>query len=212
MLACALSAVADTVLVFGFDNNDEPNGIQYNGIDQFITFSGAVSATAQTNFFPMLDNVDSTVNFSINAVGDLQSAFSGMITPVGGVFTMGASGAGIDSGSGSAYFDQNSEAFTFVFSQDVRLTSATYWGDDEGGQTILVNGVAVSGSPFMDFIGENIFVGAGDTLTFGHAGSGTYALDEFQITVVPEPATLALIGIGGLLALVERRIRLLRRG
>ena len=43
-------AGANTTLVFGFDNNTEPNGIQYQGVDQLITFSGGVSGSDQTDF------------------------------------------------------------------------------------------------------------------------------------------------------------------
>ena len=39
----------------------------------------------------------------------------------------------------------------------------------------------------------------------GGSGTGTYRQDNLQIAAIPEPATLALLGFGGLAALVIRR-------
>ncbi|MEI7850543.1 MAG: PEP-CTERM sorting domain-containing protein [Kiritimatiellales bacterium] len=39
----------------------------------------------------------------------------------------------------------------------------------------------------------------------GGSGTGTYRQDNLQIAAIPEPATLALLGFGGLTALVIRR-------
>lgn len=203
--ACVCCANADTTLVFGFDNNTEPNGIRYQGDDQLINFSGAVSFFNQTSFFP-LNSVSNIVNFSIGPAGDL-SSFSGTISPVGGSFYMGASGGGlVSSGDGSDYFDTALEAWTFTFSRDVILTAVNFYDPEAGQQSILTNGFAVAGSPFDDDFSGSIALKAGDSLAFGYSGTGTsYGLDDFTITVVPEPATLAMLGFGGLLTLIVRR-------
>jgi hypothetical protein len=205
-LSLALTAAADTVLVFGFDNNDEPNGIQYLGADQLITFSGAVSGSGQTDF-NLLDGVSAPVTFSIGAVGDLPS-FSGTMTPVGGAFDIGGNGGGVDGESDTYVYFESGEAWEFTFSKNVILTAIDYWGPDVNQQTILVDGTPVSGSPFTADFSGSISILSGEVLTFGHAGTaGNYVLDTFTVTVVPEPATFAMLGIGGLLvAAVRRRI------
>lgn len=204
---CGFFAEADTTLVFGFDNNTEPNGIRYNDIEQSITFSGAVSGADQTDF-NVLDNIDGTVNFSIGAVGDLVS-FSGTISSVGGKLSMGASGAGVDAvGTDSPYLDQESEAVIFTFSHDVYLISMNYYDPEDGQQSVLINDSEVAGSPFDNDFAGSFFVKAGDALKFGYIENGgdSYGIDDFQITVVPEPVAVSLIGVGGLMLFLLRRI------
>ncbi|MFA7257214.1 MAG: PEP-CTERM sorting domain-containing protein [Kiritimatiellales bacterium] len=201
-LAVVFSAFAGTTLVFGFDTTDsgsDVNGIEYEGIKQSITYSGAVSGSG-TNLFNFLDGTNDQVNFEIGAVGDL-AGLSGTFTPVGGNFNIGGNGGAVDGGTSGTQFDSG-EAWVLTFSTDVILNAVRYYGEDADGQTILTNGVAVAGSPFTsEFSGASIFVNANETLTFGQAGSGTYALQDFTITVIPEPATLAMLGVGGLLTL-----------
>lgn len=198
---------ADTTLVLGFDTTDDGtdiNGIVYESSKQSMAFSGGVSASGQTTF-NLLDDVDSTVGFSIGAVGDLLS-FNGTITPFGGAFNIGGNGSGIVGGARDTYIDPG-ESWSFTFSEDVILTAVRYYGEDIGGQSILTNGVAVTGSPFDDdFSGESIFVTAGSSLVFGEAGSGNYGLQDFTITVVPEPVAMSLIGAGGLILVIVRRM------
>ncbi len=206
VLCTTLVASADTTLTFGFDNNAVDNGIQHGGVDQLMTFSGAVVASGQTNF-NLLDGENAVVNFSIGSVGAL-SSFSGTLTPYGGDFNMGGNGGGIDGPIGTgADFDDSTEYWTFTFSADVMLTEVDYYGPFAAQQTIVTNGVHVSGSPFnSDISSESIFVKAGDSLTFGHAGTANdYDLDTFTVKVVPEPATIAMFGIGGFIAFVIRR-------
>jgi hypothetical protein len=205
-MAFAVSAFAETSLVFGFDNNTEPNGIQYLGADQLISFSGAVSGSGQTDF-NLLNGASALVNFSTGAAGDLPF-FSGTLTPVGGTLYMGASGGGLSStGNGSEYFDTASEGWTFTFSRDVVLTAVNFYAPDAGQQVISTNGTAISGSPFDDDFSGSLFLKAGDSLTFGYnaGGTGTYGLDDFTITVIPEPATFAMLGVGGLAVMIIRR-------
>jgi hypothetical protein len=206
MTACSFCVSADTALVFGFDTTDsgaDVDGIEYNSTKQTITFSGAVNLTGQT-LWDQLDGVSGQVNFFIGAVGDL-AGLSGTLTPVGGNINIGGYGGAVDSTT-AAQFDSG-EAWTFTFSSDVILNAVRYYGEDPAGQTILTNNVAVAGSPFTsDFSGAGIFVTAGDSLTFGQAGSGTYALQDFTITVVPEPSAMSMLGLGGVLAFLIRRM------
>ena len=202
-VACAFSLRAETTLVFGFDNNTEPNGIQYLGVDQLISFSGGASGYGTD--FNLLSGTNGTVNFSIGAVGDL-SAFSGSITSIGGAFNIGGNGGGIDGAADTYVYFETGEAWEFTFSEKVRLTAVDYWGPDAGQQTILVDNSPVAGSPFDTDFSASIIVPAGQTLTFGHAGTaGNYALNTFTVDVIPEPATFLLVGVGGLIVCGVRR-------
>lgn len=203
----ALCVSADTTLVFGFDTTDsgsDVNGIEYGGVKQNITFTGAVSGSG--TLFDLLDGQSGTVNFSIGAVGDLAS-LSGTIVSSGGAFNVGGYGAGVVGGASDNYIDDAGENWTFTFSSDVVLNAMRYYGGDAAGQSVLTNGNAVTGAPFGDDPnGLNIFVNAGDTLTFGDVGiDNGYALQDFTITVVPEPATLSMLTLSGGLLLVIRR-------
>jgi hypothetical protein len=207
VLSTAIVASADTTLVFGFDTTDsglDVNGIEDNGgVKQGITFSGAVTGT-DTIWNDLDGGISSQVNFSIGAVGDL-AGLSGTLTPIGGDFNIGGNGSGIVGGNSNSYIDSG-EAWVFTFSSDVTVTSVRYYGGDDGGQSILTNGTAVAGSPFDDDpSGLSIFVSAGDALTFGQAGTLNYGLQDFTVTVVPEPATIAMFGIGGIVAWIIRR-------
>jgi len=203
--AFVFTAMADTTLVFGFDMSDsgaDLNGIEYNSTKQRITFSGAVSGTDTD--FDWMDGVSGQIDFSIGAVGDLPS-FSGSVTATGGAFNVGGNGGGVSGGASASYMDAD-ESWTFVFSRDVTLTALRNWGEDSLGQTILTNDIAIAASPYTaDFTAANIFVAAGDSLTFGSVDPGNYALQDFTMTVVPEPATFVLAGIGGLLVFLVRR-------
>ncbi|MDF3130311.1 PEP-CTERM sorting domain-containing protein [Kiritimatiellaeota bacterium B1221] len=206
----SVNSWAETILSFGFDNNTEPNGIQYLGADQDIEFTGGVVASNQTNF-NLLDGISTTVNFSIGAVGDL-TGFSGTISPVGGDFYMGASGGGIDGAGSSDYFDDASEGWIFTFDQDVTLQAVNFYAPDDDQQTILVNGSPISGSPFSDDFSGAISVNSGDTLSFGYDSGGeggTFGIDDFTISVsaIPEPsaAALLLLGMGFLFRFLRKK-------
>ena len=211
LFVCAgcVCAGADTVLLFGFDTTDngtsEYDGIYSGGSKQSMIFSGAVNASGET-VFDALDEQTGTVNFLLGAVGDF-SSLSGTMAASGGSFNIGGYGGGVFGGSNNNYIDSESESWTFTFSRDVTLTAVNFYGPDTGGQSIWVDGAAVPASPLDDdAAGLEIFVEAGDALTFGYAGSGNgYAISDFTVQVVPEPMAALLIGIGGLLMLVVRR-------
>lgn len=202
MIVGAWSVQAETKLLFGFDTTDDRendwNGIFYEKTAQEMTFSGGVVAQKQKSF-DALNDVDQTVQFSVAPMGDLL-AFNGTVSAQGGSLRVSGNGAGVENTTVGA-----GESLSFTFSSDVLLCSVRYHGGDPAGQTILVGGVAVAGSPFGDDDFETpVRVSAGDSLTFAQAGAGTYSLQDFEIQVIPEPAMISLVGLGGVLCLLFR--------
>ena len=69
-----------------------------------------------------------------------------------------------------------------------------------GGETVVppVPGVSYSnGDDIVSFSGTLFRVDAGETVTLSNASVGAYNLNAVSFTPVPEPASLALVGLGG---------------
>lgn len=139
------------------------------------------------------------------------------LTPTGGTF--GSSGNSLGVG-GNALLD-GSELIVIEFSAPVSILGLTWQGvsggefvnvTPEGGSTFTVG---LAGGGFTpDFSMGNSFgnsfrntnnltpieIGAGETLTIA-AGNGTVGLAGINADVIPEPASLALLGLGGLMML-----------
>lgn len=103
------------------------------------------------------------------------------------------------------------ESLTFTFNQDVTITEVEFFSlsDDPllaesvsfAGQTLL--GVDGAASDVFTF-SPGLFIPANDPIVFFEiSGNGT-ALETFTI-VVPEPSSLAMLGISGCLMFARRR-------
>ena len=201
-LTAATSGRAQTSLIFNFDTSTNTefgtgDGLYYDGSELEVDYTGDYSGTDITSFDTALEG-NTTVNFSIDAVGDLTSPFTGTMTASGGAFEIGGNGSGI----GNTLIDAG-ESWTFTFNQEVILNAANFYGVDNNAQAVSINSVAVAGSPFDgDIIGANYTVPVGQTLTFSQAtASENYGIQDLDITVIPEPSSLALIGLAGLAVL-----------
>lgn len=211
ILAVAVSfSHAAVVVNMNFDNNDVDRGISLDGANQTITFSGGYNSADPD--FNNLDGISAAVNFTVTDSSLLTGTLSGTLTPGGGDFNMGASGGGIDSGSGSSYFNSDSEYWTFTFNTDIVLTDVNFYAPDAGQQTILVDGSPLAGSPYSsDIHSAAVAVTAGQSLTFGYdaSGTGTYGLADFTFTTpaaVPEAGTASMLGVAAILFWIRRRM------
>jgi len=119
------------------------------------------------------------------------------------------SGTGAPSGESASEFDPG-ESLSFLFNTDllvseVGFTSVT--GSDAGTLQIgatsygLTAGSTDSGSDWV--FGSPLLVTAGTLFTVT-GGTGTFGL-EFIDAVIPEPASLVLVGLGSLSMLARRR-------
>ena len=203
LVILSLSLSADVIITMVFDDNASPRGFVIDGTAADATWSGGYTGTDDD--FNSLDNISSSCSFSVSGLSI--GVFSGTMTPGGGTFQINGNGGGI----GTSGFNDESEYWTFSFSHNILLTAATYYGDNSDQQTILVDGIAVAGSPFdSDFAGESIKVDADQTLTFGYneAGENGYNLSDITIAAstasVPEPASIMLLFAGVAVLLSSR--------
>ena len=92
-----------------------------------------------------------------------------------------------------------------VTTDDYALYEVTYDGDTNEAQ-LYVNGSTVGNGvlPMIDG-GTNIITWGSGASTGHPAGEGNFSLLNLDINNIPEPASLALIGFGGLALLARRR-------
>lgn len=131
-------------------------------------------------------------------------------------------------GGDNAKFDvANNEAWTFDFDQDVTLKYIIVSAVDgpvdmptfslAGGTSFaMTTGASESSAVTWDpttkryvwtFAGGGLDVSAGTDITLSAATGGAWGLQGIVVDIVPEPATIGMLGLGGLLTLLIRRIR-----
>ena len=144
---------------------------------------------------------------------------------IGGQNALGINNLSINNGNfdmiggGTESTDINpGESFTFTFDQDVSFTAIeleSVVATDEF--EVLVDGTSVFSTvgedAFVDFSGSalnDLTITAGQEITFaadGNVSNGSYRIETFSVHVqaVPEPSSLALLGLFGSVAMIRRR-------
>ncbi len=116
---------------------------------------------------------------------------------------------------GSSYFDTG-EWLGFSFDKDVNVTRFKFTDFTSGDSVKISWGTTVLTLVDGDLTDFNEYmvdwdVGSNETIRFDALGksgattTGGFGLEKMDLTVVPEPATFALVGIGGALAFLVRR-------
>lgn len=106
------------------------------------------------------------------------------------------------------------EWLTFMFNQDVTIENLFFNNNHDGyfsasNNQVLINGSAVTVNA-TDGFGGPLNLAMGDLLTVGYAdgynSASTFYVQKMEVSSVPEPATLGLMGLGLLgLGLRSRR-------
>lgn len=192
----AASAQAEVVFSFadggvldgvGLDGTMEVNGLTLSTVD-IIDISGDRASVSGRN-----DKTNMQTNFSmgINSASTSNSTLN----------------------SESRDFNKN-EGWEFSFDKDVNLIEIDFSSFNSNGSRASVKAGIF---PTFNIINEDTdsdayslggrFVAAGDTITLINVSpdDDPWRLDGFTVEVVPEPSSLALLGLGGLLVATRRR-------
>lgn len=154
-----------------------------------------------------LDNQPGPLNYTNTGI---VATFEG----VGGDMNRTTSGFGIDApGSGdTTYALDTGEALHISFDQAVTITGLDFRNFEDGENINVIIGTTTNTVAWADLTNQSSdfvtnlswAVSSGTTISFEVVGlADIIAVDA--ITVVPEPATVGMLGLGGLLAIMIRR-------
>lgn len=182
-----------------------------------VLLSLGLNAGAQVAFD--LFNDSALYNYLDDQVGPLSYTNENIVatfTAFGGNMNRTTQGFGVDA-PGSAdntYLLDVDESFEVYFGQDITITTLDFRNFEDGEAIYVAIGAVTNlitwnslSNRSSDYL-ENIAweVPQGTKITFEVAGT-TDAIAIDSITVVPEPVAASLIGIGGLMLLVLRRLK-----
>ncbi|MBC8207188.1 MAG: PEP-CTERM sorting domain-containing protein [Kiritimatiellales bacterium] len=139
--------------------------------------------------------------------------------------TVSGSGGNLNSnlgnfGIGDDQIDGTSESITLTFSKPIDFKAIEFGsmvGGISDGANLTVAGSAIDlytgvsgfdGTPDIYTPASPIRVNVGQSIVItGSSETSSFDLENMTFEAVPEPATMSLVGIGGLLALIVRRTK-----
>jgi len=119
----------------------------------------------------------------------------------------------VGTGDSSSLFDtdEGDEAVWISFNQDVTIKSIVVssfsTGNVETGAYQVANGSIVDFTASDTYTIDTVLNQGGyfKVTAIDEGGGNGWSLDSFTVEAVPEPATIAMLGLGGLLTMIIRR-------
>lgn len=217
--ACAAAAVSQAGAVpvtFDFGNANTANNSQNGGDGNWTPFADEATAIGTTASIT-IGGLEMTIGGSATDGNAVADEFWGINNQGIGVITDDTTN-GL-TGSNDRRIDGTvGESITFSFDQDVTLTSLRLGSfqtlldvDDvvtvtpDGGSAITFTST-LDNLPLTEHLLGGVFVAAGTDIVFTTTSSAADGVlfNEITVDVVPEPGSMALLGIG-VLAMLRRR-------
>jgi hypothetical protein len=159
-----------------------------------------------------------------NGLGESQAALDGLASgsvTVSGLTLSAAANSGTFNSTSTLGFGINAspsttdtttsfdetDAMTFSFNKPVTFNSIdlNLFGSGESGFFTYTGGtIQITTDPFTF---TNVSLAANEVVTFGNNSGSSFSLQSFNVTVIPEPATWMLMGVGLLLGVQRLRRR-----
>jgi hypothetical protein len=176
--------------------------------DALYTFESIATGTS-TPFSDTENGI--TANFSSTPAGGFTITTSFWVSPILGHVLFDPGPSGSQSIPLDVTFSSSLTSVTLDFSTELAspFTLNTYSGGIGGTfiGTSTVTGAVPSGGSYPQGIISFSSVTPFDSIIFSASSSPYFAVDNIDVQPVPEPATLALGGLGGLSLLLFRRQR-----
>jgi len=143
---------------------------------------------------------------TVDTITATLTASSGTLNQTTSAFGVNATGTGDDTDELDS--DLGTESITITFDKPVTFDSfsVSSFGSGELGE------YSVNGGTFVEInatdtyaVGQNLAIG--ETFVIRHKAGIGFSFDDFTVTEIPEPASLALTGLAGLALLARRRRR-----
>ncbi len=198
-ILCVSNSYAASLISFEFDTSS-------NAINGDTSLADLHDTAIDGVITPTAFSLDSIVSGLLLTVTSSQSHIS---------YT--ANGLGITSGG---TLNTAGDALTFSFNQAITLDFLDM-GDFTGNGLTSEDAVSIiysNSNPTVTLIGGSFDNNTSDTITFSSGNAltanesftinrvdGNFSLEGFNVTVVPEPSSTVLLGIGGLALILRRR-------
>lgn len=214
-----MNQVNADIVLFDFNNGGVANAVEGAGVfDQGVlgdtaTVDGLV-LTVTDLVAPTFDDEFTAITGSVSAAaGD-----PGLQLNINGSNSLGVASPELPNGVFGNETDvfNTGEAFSFTFDQDVVFTAIELEGVASGDLfevlvdgTSVVSGAATEGFQTLSGL-DGLTIASGSEVTFaadGPLASTNFAVETFtvEIVAVPEPTSLALLGLGGMLICARRK-------